>query len=87
MMVLRVASAITWKENLEVVEDFVRRNTRLAKQFDEKSVGQSGALINLLVVMTERERVSVNTEQGSNDNVGAAQHPMSSDRSSRGCTS
>ena len=52
MMVLRVASAITWKENLEVVEDFVRRNTRLAKQFDEKSVGQSGALINLLVVMT-----------------------------------
>lgn len=65
MMVLRDASVFTWKEILEVVEGFMRMNTRLAKQFDEKSVGQSGVLINLLVVMTERERVSVDTEQGS----------------------
>ena len=87
MMVLRGASVFTWKEILEVVEDFMRRNTRLAKQFDEKLAGQSGVLINLLVVMTERERVSVDTEQGSNDNLEAAQHPISSDRSSQGCTS
>ena len=87
MMGLRDASVFTWKEILEVVEDFMRRNTRLAKHFDEKSAGQSGVLINLLVVMTEREPVSVDTEQGSNDNLEAAQHPISSDRSSRGCTS
>ena len=85
MMVLRDASVFTRKEILEV--DFMRRNTRLAKQLDEKSDGQSGVLINLLVAMPERERVSVDTEQGSNDNLEAVQHPISSDRSSRGCTS